>query len=552
MPAKLTSTPSKTMSVQEADQNNGLDVYRAWQLARGALSESIQTYLSACDSLSSASFESALQAGTHGASLLPNALAIDAELSELANQEDLLRNGRFDLLASRNRTKGFSKINSFPIEILSSIFIAAKPRFDDPSRGLRYPATLASVCRLWRQIALDLPSIWAYIRIRIDGAHSANSRRCAELWSHRSQRSTLHLDMLQCSITGSPTFFTSDLLSVMSLVAPRVQDFYAKGSRCVTQFALCNLINDGTVGSLKSLELTEYDNSGSGDFLAWFPEIARLAPSHDRTAEFLSSVHTLKLSSVFLPWHSTAYENLVSLSLDLSAHNFGDFAPTQREIANVFLSSPMLHTLSLTLDFPCRDRQSSVVPIRLNSLRSFTLISYKATYCLGFLPLIAPGTHGLETRVRVHSDPAFIEELQSFFARSIVVRLRVDSCEAVSWFETLSKGLSQLRSLCLSNCDFIDVNLLVFVHTSLTSNSRTLPVWPELETLELLGCQIDNKILLHLLSIHSIRKIQILRGCCNPPSRQSSADFKAMSMRELVERISVIVPETTYRSMIDE
>ncbi|KAF8599420.1 hypothetical protein BDV93DRAFT_526085 [Ceratobasidium sp. AG-I] len=533
----------------EVDPDNDLNVYWAWKSAREALSESIRIYISACDALAFVSFGSVLKTSTYGVTLVPDALAIDAELSELVNEEDRLRNARVTLLASRNRSKEFSKVNSLPIEILSSIFLAANPYFED--RGAwhspTYPATLASVCQLWRQIAFGLPLIWTYLYIRIDGARSANSRKCAELWSHRSQNPPLRLEMRQYNQNGVPKGFSEDLISFMGLIAPRVQDFDIEGSRYVMQLALCNLINNSTPGSLKGLELFEEDESSGFDhFLAWHPDIARFAPSHDRTAEFLSSVQVLKLWSTFFPWHSTAYENLVSLTLHLLADDVGDAVPTQHEMATILASSPMLHTLALTIDFSCRHQQSSVVPIRLNELRSFTLISYEPTCCLGFLPLIAPGLHALDVNITMYSDPTFVEELRSFFARSFVVALHVEQIEAVSWFEPLTKNLPQLESLSLAGCDFTDLELLNFVHASPTSTLRRPPLWPKLEMLELLHCRIDNNVLLDLLAIHSIRTIQIYRGSNTPSHENATVDAKTASMRELVQQLSSVVPEAKY------
>ncbi|KAF8593237.1 hypothetical protein BDV93DRAFT_587710 [Ceratobasidium sp. AG-I] len=536
------------MSVQKSDPNNSFDVYKAWKIAREGLSQSIQTYLSACDALASASYESFLQTGTHEATLLPDALAIDAELSGLVNEEERLRNARFALLASRNRSKGFSKINSLPIEILSSIFLAASPYFKDHGSwsSPAYPAILASVCQLWRQIALDLPSIWTYLHIHLDGSFSVNTRKCAELWSYRSRNFPLRLKMVQYNDNRDPEGLSNDLARPMGLIAPRIQDFYIESSRHVMQIVLCSLINNGKPGSIRSLELfDEYEGPGSEHVLAWDPDVAHLAPSSDRTEELLSSIRDLKLLSAYFPWYSTAYENLASLSLDLEANDLGDAAPTQNEIAKILASSPMLHTLSLNLDSSCRHRQPSVVPILLKSLRSFTLMSYNFRLCLVFLPLIAPGLHALEVMITMHPDATFIEELQSFFTRSVIATQDAESIKAVSWFESIFKGLSQLVSLSLGGCDFVDIGLMLFAHSASKSNPQTIPPWPKLETLELLHCQIENDLLLPLLGMHSIRAFKLYGGTNIPSHVNASDNVKVESMRELVERLSII-PEMKY------
>lgn len=187
-------------SIYKINSNDCTEVYQTWKSARDSLSLSIQTYVEACDALKSVSIEALTQSTAAWGSSLPDALStIDSELFELVNEEERLRKARLSLLASRNSSRNFSKINSLPTEVLSSIFLAAEPRRKDCTLGShsRYPTAIASVCQIWRQIALDLPSMWSNLRYYIDGPQELNSHRCAELWGERARDLPRYVEMYQ-------------------------------------------------------------------------------------------------------------------------------------------------------------------------------------------------------------------------------------------------------------------------------------------------------------------------------------------------------------------
>lgn len=354
--AQIDSFSSRTMSVLRLAQNNGSDAYRAWKLAKEALFQSIDLYINSCDALASISFDSVVLPNMNEDAMLPDALAIDAELSGLAHQEHRLQNARFSLLASRNKSKCFSKINSLPIEILSCIFLAANPYSKDCGswRSCTYPTTLASVCQLWRKMILELPSIWSFFHIRINKEAWAGSEECAKLWIDRSRSHPLYLQMLQPK-DDSVIGFSYNLASRVSVIAPRVQHFVIQSSRCVMQDMLCCLINNGTPGSMQALELEDLEGTNSNHLLSWRAYATSPAPPQDCTEAYLSSIQALKLRFTFFPWYSTAYENLSSLSLNLSTPYLCHVAPTQSEMAKILASSPMLVILELTLESSCRN-----------------------------------------------------------------------------------------------------------------------------------------------------------------------------------------------------
>ncbi|KAF8599624.1 hypothetical protein BDV93DRAFT_297687 [Ceratobasidium sp. AG-I] len=477
-------------SAHETNPDICAEVYRSWKSARDALSHSIRIYLNACDALASVSIETlTCSKSVWGSSLSIAPSMVDNDLSGLADDEERLRNARLKLLVSRNNSRSFSRINSLPQEILSLIFIASNSYLEGRDSGYpaSHPTVISSVCQLWRHIALSIPSLWSHLSIDVDGAFLVNSQKCAELWSKRSKNSPLHVDLLQLDCNADPQDGLWDLQDYFPPLVPRIQSLYLESSQYFMHFVLHHMIEGGRSGSAKALQFRSKDDT-IVPLLSW-PEEIESPPHSDHVASFLTSIQYLELSNTFFPWNSSAYHGLVELSLDLSrggVHNT-DYLPTQREIAQMLASSPMLREISIILNASCRHRGSSIEPIILNNLESFKLISRGAAGCLGFFPLIAPGKGALEVNIYTYSGSTFTNELRSFISRSNITTLRITPMKSDSWFLPFSSNLSGLESLTLHGCDFDDENLRNFLHASSTSDSR-ISLWPKLHRLELESC----------------------------------------------------------------
>ncbi|KAJ7258882.1 hypothetical protein C8J57DRAFT_952107, partial [Mycena rebaudengoi] len=85
-----------------------------------------------------------------------------------------------------------------PVEITSEIFIAFLPTYPEcpPMTGLLPPALLGQVCRHWRAIAFDTPSLWRAIQIYLHNISSlAAQLNVLTSWLSRSKNCSLSLSL---------------------------------------------------------------------------------------------------------------------------------------------------------------------------------------------------------------------------------------------------------------------------------------------------------------------------------------------------------------------
>ncbi|KAJ7238193.1 hypothetical protein C8J57DRAFT_962028, partial [Mycena rebaudengoi] len=104
---------------------------------------------------------------------------------ERENSQSLLHDHKYPIL-------------TLPIEITSEIFIAYLPVYPEfPSiTGLSSPTLLAQVCRHWRAVALDTPSLWRAIKVDIRYRPSLDARLIVlKTWLSRSKNCSLSLSL---------------------------------------------------------------------------------------------------------------------------------------------------------------------------------------------------------------------------------------------------------------------------------------------------------------------------------------------------------------------
>lgn len=507
-------------SVEGTVPINCAEVYRSWKLARDALARSIDNYLSASSALASASIEAVTHSQALWDGLLPEApYRVDLELSGLVDEEERLREARLMLLASRNCSKGSSKINTLPTEVLVLIFIAANPYPTEVSLnpGASYPMALSSVCQLWRQITLGIPSLWSFLHLYVDGPHPQKSYLSSQLWAERSGRALICAKIVEQHYDGGSVQTFDDFRYHLDLYMPRIYSLNLDASGYFNQATLQHMVEFSVPGSLNALALVSRPRSAdlqmdihvNVDFdhlLSSFSESAL-----DAAEEFLSSIQYLSLSHDVFPWYSSAYRNLIELDLDLltDGRDFSNCLPTQSEIAAILSSSPMLQSLSLRLDFIWAPDDSSQ-PVHLNQLRRFTLESSTPDGCVGLLPLLEPGTNLLQVHVSIHSNPVFLKELRSFFRRSSINTLHIKAIDPDSWLKHISRHLPRLESLTLEHCNFHKSTLDRFVDLGAGIDNS---LWPRLHTLRIMDSCIEEEVIEQIISMLRLRLVRLGRGC---------------------------------------
>ncbi|KAG1774850.1 hypothetical protein EV702DRAFT_974026, partial [Suillus placidus] len=96
-----------------------------------------------------------------------------------------------------------------PTEVLSHIFIYCLPQDKYlTSASRQVPMLLTRICRRWRDIAVDTPSLWC--RLFVDVCDDQAAFSC-DSWLQRSQRRPLSLRL---------KFVTNDMVDQRSLLQP--------------------------------------------------------------------------------------------------------------------------------------------------------------------------------------------------------------------------------------------------------------------------------------------------------------------------------------------
>ncbi|KAG2103755.1 uncharacterized protein F5147DRAFT_808729 [Suillus discolor] len=87
-----------------------------------------------------------------------------------------------------------------PTEVLCHIFIHCLPQTGYTLPNSKSPPILLTrICRHWREVAADMPSLWCRLSMNIDHADSRNWRQAVfgyDLWLKRTQGRPLSLEIM--------------------------------------------------------------------------------------------------------------------------------------------------------------------------------------------------------------------------------------------------------------------------------------------------------------------------------------------------------------------
>ncbi|KAG1868689.1 hypothetical protein F4604DRAFT_1624354, partial [Suillus subluteus] len=87
--------------------------------------------------------------------------------------------------------------SSLPTEVLCNIFFLSFPHTGhltpEPQSS---PMLLTRICRRWREISEDIPSLWCKLSIRLDETNIQQSAFCYDSWLKRTQGHCLSLKII--------------------------------------------------------------------------------------------------------------------------------------------------------------------------------------------------------------------------------------------------------------------------------------------------------------------------------------------------------------------
>ncbi|KAG9119305.1 hypothetical protein FRC07_005726 [Ceratobasidium sp. 392] len=193
-----------------------------WKSARILLADAIQSYLSACATLSVACARP-----THTPlerTVVEDALvAVDSELTSLTSEAKALRDAQVGLSTLRNKSGKLTRINALPPEILTYIFKLSTTYCmrDKAAKGC-YNA-LARVDIYWRQLALDTPELWTHIDISPDAPTGRSLYEASKLQLERAKGEPVYLHLHELKQPyGTPHVEVRRLKDFLAPYAPRI------------------------------------------------------------------------------------------------------------------------------------------------------------------------------------------------------------------------------------------------------------------------------------------------------------------------------------------
>lgn len=507
------------------------EAYQRWRSVRTRLAHTIQDYVGACNTLNAA-----LSHHSQHNSLEQTLVNVDAELSSLEKDYEHILRAHAILSRNRNQSKKLVSINNLPPEILSQIFRFAafncvyQRRTRIISHPYVIPDVLAGVCSAWRKIVAHLPSFWSHIDLSLNKHNTEGYYRCARSWSKRSGNAPIHVHIYP--IINPTAFEESDVLGLLHYLASLAKNIesldmeFAPSAEEIGRRILACWATHGRPAIARSLVL-----GGMGGSLV---QLQPRAPnetasiSRKKIDNFLSSIQTLQLFGVHVPWKSSVYRGLSSLFIEYGRGPSTCWA-TQSQLATVLESSPRLRELKL-IDL-------NVQPGGWLASKQITLKDLEVLAVHGcasiILPMITPGSNPLRMSFYIDPEPVPLEAIHSFFACSVVDTLHMmNPWDNKTWFSYLLGPLQHLKTLVISGCPFNVPDIQDFL--MLPSEQRATP-WPKLHTLHLSECMLQYDILLKFLSKHSVQTLNF-HSCTTTRSSDEpgEAEEEMLKLKELL------------------
>ncbi|QRV95833.1 F-box-like domain-containing protein [Ceratobasidium sp. AG-Ba] len=440
-----------------------------------------------------------------------------------------------------------ARIYSLPTETLARIFQEAicHHGHDEtlwPIPLFSSPITLASVCRLWRSIATGSRSLWAHLDILMEPSSRYPS---SAIWLRYLQDSPIQVHIRQRALP--PFYSTAPLDQPSKPEDPAPQEPYFWYSLDQNIPRLMTFLNP-LMQRASRLEIIAGEDLR--DLLTWVSDVIadlpkqsnlpkelviiyaedfgllrfnslvfqRSAPSQS-VERFFASLTKLDLRGVIVDWgYISNLPNLIDLRLEKPNGETDDWPITQDQLIKTLSSCPKLRSLILfNIQIKPHQSETEPQPVVLPELRvlSVRCMVYSREMEL-VISAITPGPHPLHMSVELCEEDELIDsclvELRSFISRSNVTILDVHSRSFYRWFATQLGPLPNVHTLALHYIHFSD-------KPGSAPSRRVNPepmdhrrvIWPQVRTLHLASCGLEERHFRPLVSMHSIETLYLHR-----------------------------------------
>jgi hypothetical protein len=381
-------------------------------------------------------------------------------------------------------------INMLPPKIFDRIFdLAITPTSCSITRPPNDQSiTIPSVCRRWRQLALNNPSLWSHIDVdlrryeksrpvgwRIHYVSSGYVPNATRLWLERAKGAPLHIHIQKENYGVDAT-------------TSQIAELFRPHASSISSLKISDIITENIVQVILDL-CANHTVSGFLTKLA-IPD----------------SLYINHPPLVHLTWPGNFLRELTSLQLNIHEAT----CPTMDQMVEMLVNSPLLRTLQLKGTFVPMSDCSSLPKVPLPCLQLLDLAGLENQSLLQLLPILSPGTLGLHIRLDTSCDPDIVAATDSFFSHSNVVSLclldtgKDNDIPITQYFSCLP----YLRNL------FLDLNVACVARLNSLTVSTEKARCPSLQRLFFAGADLDKPALDQIKNIvhsHSLLEISLAR-----------------------------------------
>ncbi|KDQ08331.1 hypothetical protein BOTBODRAFT_179961 [Botryobasidium botryosum FD-172 SS1] len=361
---------------------------------------------------------------------------------------------------------------------------------------------ISQICHRWRKVALNTGQLWTRIDLTEPPPHER-----MKLWLERSRNYPLDLffDTQRPAMSGeslAPTLLTAleHLKSSISKSAePRCINLTINTARSFKNILLVLLELALSHSCIRLQSLVVHD----------LTHLYHSSHAHQwksaSLSEMLRGVTALHLDAFYFPWDHPAYINLVELTIS----DLDDvYAPTASQFEAILRGCPLLEYLELeNMDMPGIDLHSMPSRIFMRSLHTISALSLGFDlFAFVFDTIRAPRLR----RLHLH-NPFCADEVEQTRLRTIIMGFLVTAGQSLGYLSISDENAAFRSPLLIAllrkaprvvSLELCDIWTLRPTLRALTHDG----ICPELQSLAIIGCEIERGIAILLLSLVTNRR----------------------------------------------
>lgn len=397
----------------------------------------------------------------------------------------------------------------------------------------KYPDSLSRVCTRWRQIAMDVPTLWSHIDLVTFSSRSQGFEARAKAFAARAGSSLLDVHVYEpavydiLSTETAEEFLTTIAWQIRSLEFLRPEDSELDDQSVI---GLCfEICEPGTLTELTLLDYSSRTPTSIGGYENPndIASALRLHLSQEELDDLLLQITGVRLDGIYFPWTNQIYQGLVELRLDSTCTSIHGTAVliSESELVNILLSSPRLRILYFGLVVQDTLPEDSVTPpVLLEYLEVLSLTLRVHALPGTFLRLLSPGSKPLHLSLifSPYTDdalPLCASKVRDFFIRSNVSKLHINGVKSGTYqiLGELACQSPNLRGLATTKVGSHPTRNPTSNHDARAAPSACL----YLDTLYLIRSSIKLDTLKQLLRQYSVKRLVIWNcGGSTRPSDQ--------------------------------